>query len=41
MQRAMLENKIAEVKEKANKREELERGRMEKIKKLGSGTAMN
>ncbi|ERF73056.1 hypothetical protein EPUS_09226 [Endocarpon pusillum Z07020] len=40
MQRAALENKIAEVKEKANRREELERVRMEKMKKLGSGTAV-
>ncbi|KAF7504935.1 hypothetical protein GJ744_001582 [Endocarpon pusillum] len=40
MQRAALEKKIAEVKEKANRREELEKARMEKIKKLGSGTAV-
>ncbi len=39
-QRTALEIKIAEVKEKAKNREEVERERMERIKKLGSGTAM-
>jgi hypothetical protein len=35
-----VENKIAEVKEKAKRREEVERERLERRRKLGSGTAM-
>ncbi len=39
-QRKTLETKIAEVEGKAKNREEVERERMERIKKLGSGTAI-
>jgi septal ring factor EnvC (AmiA/AmiB activator) len=36
-QKEQLENKIAEVREKANKREEAKRGREEKRRELGMG----
>jgi hypothetical protein len=39
-QRGLVENKIAEVKEKAKRREEVERERLERRRKLGSGAAM-
>jgi hypothetical protein len=39
-QRGLVENKIAEVKEKAKRREEVETERLERRRKLGSGAAM-
>lgn len=39
-QREQVENKIAEVREKAKKREEVERERMERRKKLAEAVAM-